>query len=398
MINELKPGVYLVGVTDWGLRHFHGHEYSTHRGSTYNSYLIIDEKIVLVDSVWAPFADDLIKNISEIIDPAKIDIVVANHAEVDHSGGLPAVMRHAVNAKMIVTKRGAQSIEGHYHQPWNFQTVSTGDRINIGVNDLVFIEAPMLHWPDSMFTYLTGHNILLSNDAFGQHFASASHFNDEVNQNELYAEALKYYANILTPFSDKVLKKIDEILALGLPVDMIAPAHGIIWRTEPLQIITQYQKWAQQIPEPRAVILYDTMWHATRRMAEAIGNGLSDVNVDFKILDMATTDRNDALTEVFNARTLVIGSPTLNRGILPSLAPILTDIKGLRFKNKIGAAFGSYGWNAESVKQIEDQLTLCGIPVIEPGITCQWQPRIDDIEQCREFGRKIGKATRLPIN
>jgi flavorubredoxin len=396
MITELKPGVYWVGVPDWSLRHFHGHEYSTHRGSTYNAYLIIDEKTVLVDTVWSPFADDLLANIREIIDPAKIDIVVANHAEVDHSGGLPAVMREAVNAELVVSKRGAQSIEGHYHQPWRFRTVGTGDRINIGDHDLVFVEAPMLHWPDSMFTYLTGHNLLLSSDAFGQHYASVGHFNDEVDQHDLYAEALKYYANILTPFSDKVLKKIEEVLGLGLPVDMIAPGHGIIWRTDPLQIVTQYQTWAQQIPEPRAVILYDTMWQATRHMAQAIGDGFTEVGIDFTLLDMAVTDRNDALTEVFRARTLVIGSPTMNRGILPSLAPVLTDIKGLRFQNKLGAAFGSYGWHAESVKQIEEHFVQCGIPVIQPGISCQWQPRPDDLAQCRAFGHAIGEATRHP--
>ncbi len=249
MITPVAEGVYWVGAVDWALRVFHGHELSTHRGSSYNSYLIMDEKVVLVDTVWAPFKDELISNIRELVDPSKIDIVVANHAETDHSGTLPEIMRLAPNATLIVSTRGRESIEGHYHQPWNFKQVKTGDRVNIGRHDLVFIEAPMLHWPDSMFTYLTGLNILMSNDGFGQHYATAFHFNDEVDREELYEEALKYYANILNPYSPQVAKKIDEVLALHLPVDIIAPSHGVIWRKDPLQIVKKYQEWAGQKPE-----------------------------------------------------------------------------------------------------------------------------------------------------
>lgn len=394
MVTELKKGVYWVGVVDWGLRHFHGHELSTHRGSTYNAYLILDEKTVLVDTVWAPFADQLIENIREVVDPAKIDIVVANHAETDHSGGLPAVMRQAPDATVVVSKRGEESIEGHYHQPWHFQAVGTGDSVSIGSSDLVFVEAPMLHWPDSMFTYLSGHNVLMPNDAFGQHYATAFRFNDQVDQEELHEEALKYYVNILTPFSKLVTKKIDEVLALGLPVDIIAPSHGVIWRDDPLQIVKQYQEWARQEPEPRAVILYDTMWNGTRRMAEAIGDGLADAGVDHKIIHAATTDRNDALVDVFRARSIIVGSPTINNGILPTITPILTDVKGLKFRNKLGAAFGSYGWSGESVELIEKHFEGCKIPLIREGIRCKWQPRAADLEACRAFGRELGQATK----
>ena len=394
MVTQLKEGVYWVGVVDWGLRKFHGHELSTHRGSTYNAYLILDDKTVLVDTVWGPFADQLIENIREVVDPAKIDIVVANHAETDHSGGLPAVMRQAPDATVVVSKRGAESVEGHYHQPWNFHPVGTGDKINIGSNDLVFVEAPMLHWPDSMFTYLTGRNVLMPNDAFGQHYATAFRFNDQVDQKELYEEALKYYANILTPFSKLVTRKIDEVLALRLPVDIIAPSHGVIWRDDPLQIVKQYQEWAKQEPEPRAVILYDTMWNGTRRMAEAIGDGLGDAGVDHKIIHAATTDRNDALVEVFRARSIIVGSPTINNGILPTITPILTDIKGLKFNNKLGAAFGSYGWSGESVDLIEKYFEDCKIPLIREGIRSKWQPRASDLDACRAFGRELGQATK----
>jgi len=394
MVTELTKGVYWVGVVDWGIRHFHGHELSTHRGTTYNSYLICDEKIALVDTVWGPFADEFTAHIRQIVDPARIDIVVANHAEVDHSGSLPALMRQVPNATVVVSKRGRESIEGHFHQAWNFQTVQSGDKINIGASDLVFVEAPMLHWPDSMFTYLTGKNILMPNDAFGQHYATAFRFNDQVNQEELYEEALKYYANILTPFSKLVTKKIAEVLALNLPVDMIAPSHGIIWRQDPLQIVRKYQEWAAQVPEKSAVILYDTMWEATRRMAEAIGQGLAAEGVPYKLFHMAISDRNDVITEVFKAKAIIIGSPTLNQGLLPTISPILEDLKGLRFQNKIGAAFGSYGWSGESVKLIEEHLARCNIPVVAPGVRAKWQPTAADLAECEQLGRTVAQAVK----
>ncbi|MHB1000736.1 MAG: oxygen-binding di-iron domain-containing protein [Armatimonadota bacterium] len=394
MITELKKGVYWVGVVDWSLRHFHGHELSTPRGSSYNSYLIVDEKIALVDTVWGPYQNQLIENIKEIIDPSKIDIIVANHAETDHSGGLPAVMRHVPNATLVVSKRGAESVEGHYHQPWNFQTVKTGDKISLGENELVFIEAPMLHWPDSMFTYLTGKNILMPNDAFGQHYATEYHFNDQVDQDELYEEALKYYANILTPFSKFVTKKIDEVLALGLPVDIIAPSHGIIWRDNPLQIVKKYQEWAAQIPEKRALIIFDTMWDGTRKMAEAISEGLAAEGVGNKVLNLSITDRNEVITEIFKSKAILIGSSTLNNGVLPTITPILEDLRGLKFQNKIGAAFGSYGWSGESVKLIEEHMNVCGVTKVAEGVRAKWQPKPEDLDICRQLGRTVAQAVK----
>ena len=391
---ELAKGVYWVGFVDWTLRHFHGHELSTHRGSSYNAYLITGEKNVLVDTVWGPYADRLLENIREIMDPSKIDIVVANHAEVDHSGGLPKVLQAAPQATLVVSKRGRESIEGYYHEPWNFRVVQTGERVNIGKRELVFVEAPMLHWPDSMFTYLTGDNILMSNDAFGQHYAAAGRYNDEVDQNELYEEALKYYANILTPFSGAVLRKISDVLALNLPVSMIAPSHGIIWRTDPLQIVTKYKEWASQVPGKTAVIAYDTMWDATRRMAEAIGEGLASEGVPYKSYSMSVSDRNDVIAEIFKAKAIVLGSPTFNNGLLPSITPILEDIKGLKFQNKIGAAFGSYGWSGESVKIIEEHLAQCKIPKVADGVQAKWQPKPEDLAKCREFGAQVGRGVK----
>jgi anaerobic nitric oxide reductase flavorubredoxin len=392
MVTELTEGVYWVGVVDWAIRKFHGQELSTHRGSSYNSYLITDEKTVLVDTVWGPFQDQLIENIGELVDPAKIDIVVANHAESDHSGSLPAVMRYTPNATVVVSQRGRESVEGHFHQPWNFRVVKTGDKINIGSGELVFVETPMLHWPDSMFTYLTGKNILMPNDAFGQHYATSFRFNDQVNQAELYEEALKYYANILTPFSNLVVKKIKEVLSLDLAVDMIAPSHGVIWRKDPLQIVEQYQQWAVQEADKSAVIIYDTMWEGTRHMAEAISHGLAANGVQCKVFHVAVSDRNDIITEIFKAKAIIVGSPTFNQGILPTISPIFEDLKGLKFQNKIGAAFGSYGWSGESVGIIEEHLSSCKIQLVAEGVRSKWQPKPDDLMRCEELGQKVAQV------
>jgi len=392
MVVELAENVYWVGVVDWNSRYFHGHELSTHRGTTYNAYLIMDRDVTLVDTVWDPFEKDLVENIREIVDPAKIKYVVANHSEMDHSGALPLVMRHAKDATVVVSPNGMKSFAGHYHADWAFKQVRTGDKLNIGDNDLVFVEAMMLHWPDSMFTYLPKHALLMPNDAFGQHYATAYRFNDQVNQRELYEEAQKYYANILTPFSNLVTRKIDEVLAMKLPVRMICPSHGVLWRDDPLQIVKQYQKWAAQEPEPRAVILFDTMWQATRKMAEAIGRGLAAEGVDCKIFHMAVSDRNDALSEVLVAKAVLVGSPTVNMGVLPTLTPILEDLRGLRFKNKIGAAFGSYGWSGESGQQIEEWLGKAKIPLVAKPLLCNWQPQAADLAACEQLGRQVAAA------
>jgi len=252
----------------------------------------------------------------------------------------------------------------------------------------------MLHWPDSMFSYLTGDNILMSNDAFGQHYAAAGRFNDEVDQEELYEEALKYYANILTPFSSQVLKKIEEVLALHLPVSIIAPSHGIIWRKDPLQIITRYQKWAAQEAEKSAVVTYDTMWDGTRRMAEAIGEGLFSENIPYKSFLLPASDRNDIVAEIFKAKAIILGSPTFNGGILPTMTPLLEDLRGLKFQNKIGAAFGCYGWSGESVRLLEEHMAKSKIGKAAEGVLAKWQPKPEDLAKCRELGVLVGRAIK----
>lgn len=388
MAFAIKKNISWIGKIDWELRKFHGEEYSTHHGSSYNSYLVKDEKTVLIDTVWGRFSAEFVAKLQQEISLEAIDFVVMNHAESDHSGALPELMRHIPDTPIYCTASGVNIIKGHYHQDWNFQVVKTGDTLDLGSKKLIFIDAKMLHWPDSMMSYLTGDNILFSNDAFGQHIASELMYNDLVDQGELFQEAIKYYANILTPFSALVDKKIKEVLALNVPVDMICPSHGIMWRKDPLQIVTKYVQWANNYAENQITVAYDSMWDGTRHMAEAIAQGITnaDNTVIVKLFNVARSDKNDVITEIFKSKALLIGSPTINNGILSSVAAILEEIKGLKFKNKKAAAFGCYGWSGEAVKIISEKLTESGFQLLNAGIREKWNPNTESVDNCIRFG------------
>ncbi len=388
---RVKNNVYWVGKTDWELRRFHGAEYSTHRGSTYNSYLIQEEKTALIDTVWAPFAKEYVDNLAEEIDLGKLDYVIANHAEIDHSGALPELMRRIPDTPIYCTANGVKSLKGHYHQDWNFQVIKTGDRLSLGAKELIFVEARMLHWPDSMFCYLTGDSILFSNDAFGQHYASEYLFNDLVDQNELFTECLKYYANILTPFSPLVEKKIKEFLSLNLPLDIICTSHGVIWRDNPVQIVEKYMAWANSYKENQITIVYDTMWSGTRVMAENIARGIhqADPEINVKLFNSAKADKNDIIAEIFKSKAVVVGSPTINKGILTSVAGILEEIRGLGFKGKKASAFGCYGWSGESVSILSESLQKAGFTVVDEGLKVLWNPTEESKQQCTEYGKAL---------
>jgi anaerobic nitric oxide reductase flavorubredoxin len=395
MKKKIKNQVFWVGKVDWELRKFHGDEFSTHHGSTYNSYLIQEEKNVLIDTVWIPFAEEFVENLAQEIDLNKIDYIVANHGEVDHSGALPALMKHIPNAPIYCTANAVKSLKGQYHQDWNFHVVKTGDKISIGGGkELVFVEMPMLHWPDSMATYMTEDNILFSNDAFGQHFATDKLYNDLVDQCDLFKEAIKYYANILTPFSQILKKKLEEVLSLNLTIDIIATSHGVIWRDNPLQIVEKYSQWANVYQENQITIIYDTMWNGTKKLAEKIAEGIEivDPDVEVKVFNLTKSDQNDLITEVFKSKKVVIGSPTINNTILHSIAGFIQLMKQMKFKGKKATSFGCYGWSGESTKILNEALANAGFEVIEEGFRNQWNP--DDGRQIEaiEFGKKIAKA------
>ncbi len=387
-INDL---ITWVGKTDWELKKFHGDEFTTENGSSYNAYLIQDEKTVLIDTVWLHYDKEFVANLKQTIDLTRIDAIIIQHGEVDHSGALIELMKEIPNTPIFCTQNGVKSIKGQYHQDWNFIPVKTGDTLNIGKNTLTFIEAPMLHWPDTMFTYMDQEQILFSNDGFGQHLASEHLYADEVEQDELWNQAITYYANILAPFSMMVKNKITEIEKMNLPIKMICPSHGLIWRKNPKQIIQKYLEWADNYQENQITILYDTMWNSTRKMAEAIAEGIQSVDkeVTIKLMNTSKDDKTEVLTQVFRSKAILVGSPTVNNGYLHSIAGILEMIKGMKLKNKKAAAFGSYGWSGEATKQITEELKKAGFEVVNDGIKTLWTPDQDVTKQCIEFGKQF---------
>lgn len=394
MGKKISDKVTWVGKIDWELKKFHGDEYSIRKGSSYNSFLIRDEKTVLIDTVWLPFGKEFVSKLKEEVDLKTIDYIVMDHGEVDHSGALLELMREIPDTPIYCTKNAVISLKGQYHQDWNFVPVKTGDTLEIGENTLTFIEAPMLHWPDTMFTYVSGEQMLISMDAFGQHLASETLYNDTVDKAEMYAEALKYYANIIAPFGMMVTSKIKEILGMNLPIKMICPSHGVMWREDPMQIVNQYLLWADAYKENQITIVYDTMWNATRKMAEWIAEGIHqfDPQVTIKLMNASKYDKNDIATAVFCSKAVLFGSSTINNGFLYSIGGILEMIKGLKMKGKKAAAFGSYGWSGEAAKEITKMLAPCGFEVINEGLRIQWVPDEAGIAQCMEFGKEFAKS------
>ena len=392
---EIAEGIYSVGVTDWNIRDFHG--YSTLRGTSYNCFLIVDEKIVLIDTVKKEFSDELIENISTIIDPKKIDSVISNHTEMDHSGGLPRVMQRIGEDKPIIcSKMGSENLSRHFPQKWNLKPVENGETLCLGKRNLVFLETRMLHWPDSMFTYLKEDKILFSSDAFGQHYAGQEKFDDVVGD-EIMPHAKKYFANILLLYSPLILKLVEKVSDLGLEIDVICPDHGIVWRKEPQKIIAAYARWSRQEPDTKAVVVYDSMWHSTEMMAEMIVSGLVEAGVKVQPMHLRRWHRSEIMTEVLDARAIIVGSPTLNNGLFPTLSDFLTYMKGLKPKNKIAAAFGSYGWSGESVNLINQEFEKMKFEIIDPGLKIQFVPDKSGLDACFKLGNKIGQAITKPL-
>ena len=391
MSKRVTDKVTWVGKIDWELKKFHGDELSTMEGSSYNSYLIRDKKTVLIDTVWGPYDTEFVNRLKEEIDLKEIDYIVMNHNESDHSGTLPALMREIPDTPIYCTKKGESILRGLYHQDWNYVNVKTGDELEIGDSKLVFVEASMLHWPDTMMTYMTGDNILFSNDVFGQHYASEMLYDDMDDISKLLHEAEKYYTNIITPFSTFVTKKLAEVQGMNLKIDLVAPSHGIIWRENIGLIMDLYAKWANNYQEDQITLIYDTMWQSTRKMAEAIAEGIQQAspNTTIKILNAVKNDKNDILVEVFKSKAILVGSPTINNGFSYAIAGILEMIKGLKFKNKKAASFGSYGWSGEAAKLIREFLEESKFAIVNDGIRVNWAPDQETIEQLREYGRKF---------
>ncbi len=387
---KITENIYWVGAIDWNVRDFHG--YLTKEGTTYNSFLIMDDKITLIDTVKKPFAREMLARISEIVDPSKVDLMISNHTEPDHSGALPEIMDAIGREKpLICSKMGRKNLSAHFPNEWNYQTVEDGEQLKLGKRSLTFLETRMLHWPDSMFSYVNEDKILFSSDAFGQHYAGPELFDDEVGD-AIMPHALKYFANILNLFSPLILKLAERVTGMGLEFNIICPDHGIIWRKDPGKIIQAYVDWSLQKPTKKAVIVYDTMWHSTQYMAEAIAEALQEEGIPTLPMHLRTSHRSDVITQIHEAGLVLVGSPTLNNGIFPTVADFLTYMKGLRPQNKIGAAFGSYGWSGEAVKIISAELEASKIELADPGLRLSFVPNKEGIEACRAFGKKMAKA------
>ncbi len=391
-MEKISEHVYWDGIKDWELKLFHGHELSTHRGSTYNSYIIKDEKTVLVDTVWAPHKGRYLDKIDKDVGIDNIDMIVINHNEPDHGGALEDLMDMRPDIPIYCSSFGEKIIKGHFHKDWDFHTVKTGDSINIGKNNLVFVEMRMIHWPDSMMTYLDHDKVLLSNDAFGQHYCAKALFNDEVDEAELYQEAIKYYANILTPFSQMIAKKVEEVKELDLDIEIIAPSHGVIWRENPAQIIEAYEKWSNDYSEDFAVIIYDTMYDATYRMAEAVEAGIRSKGFKVKLYNGSVADMSDLITEIFKAGAVAVGSCTVNNSPLTSIVSIVHEISTHKMKGKPYVSFGSFGWSGEAPGYIADVLDGAKLVKAAEPVKVKFTPTEEDFEKCFEAGVELAEA------
>ena len=389
---EIAKGIYWVGAIDWNIRDFHG--YSTNEGTTYNAYLILDEKVVLIDNVKNEFFPEWLENLRGIIDPRKVDLVVSNHTEMDHSGSLSRLM-HVIGEEKPVycSEMGAKNLPQHFHGKLNLRAVKDGEELRIGRRTLTFLETRMLHWPDSMFTYLKEDKILFSSDAFGQHYAGPERFDDQISD-AIMAHASKYFANILLLYSPLILKLTEKVTRMGLECKMICPDHGIMWRKDPAKIIQAYVAWSLQKPKRKAVVAYDTMWHSTQKMAEALAAALYQEGVEARPMHLRTVHRSDILSELLDAGAILVGSPTLNNGVFPTVADFLCYLKGLKPQNKIAAAFGSYGWSGEAVKGINQEFEAMKLKVIDPGLRIQYVPDPDGLAACGDLAKKI--AQELP--
>ncbi len=387
---QVKPGIHWVGGIDWDLRYFHG--YVTPRGSTYNSYLIVDDKVVLVDTVKHYLADEMLSRIASVIDPEKIDYILVNHVEMDHSGSVPKIMEIAPNAKIITNAKAKRGLERHYKKEWDYVIVKSGDELNIGSRTLKFVETPMVHWPDNMVTYVPEEKLLLSNDAFGQHIASAERFVDELGLDVVLENAASYYANIVFPYGDQVLKALDVVE--NLPIDIIAPSHGLIWRSFIPTIVKHYRKWASNQAGHKALIVYDTMWGSTEKMALALREGLEESGVPVTMKFLQTNHISQVVPEILDAKLVLVGCPTLNNGMLPSVAEFLTYVKGLRPKNRVGFAFGSYGWGGQGAREAEMILKEMGWDVPEPFVNLQYVPDEKELENLKEVGKRLAEVLK----
>lgn len=390
----IAENIWWVGAIDWDAHHFHGQTFTTKRGTTYNAYLILDEKVTLVDAVYGPFTEEMLTRIRSVIPVEKIDTIIVNHIEPDHSQALPAVVKLCPNARLYGTARAGQGLERYYQQKFNFQSIKTGDKLKLGKRTLEFLEIPMIHWPDSMMSYLVEDEVLFSNDAFGQHYATSERFDDEVPEQTLMEEAGKYYAGILWPFSHLIAQRLAEIEKRALPIKMILTSHGLSWRKNPSKIIEAYKCWAANSTKPKIVIVYETMWGSTAKMARKIADGISDAGVKFEVYDIAQAVRTEVFHDMLDAKAFIVGSSNHDSGILPNMTAFMEMLKGLHPKNRIGCAFGSYGWSGVAIQALQNTLAAAGVEIVQPLTSVVYAPDETQLAACYELGKKMAALVK----
>ena len=394
----IKDDIYWVGAIDWDKRNFHGYALSP-EGTTYNAFLVKDEKTVLIDTVEDHYAPQLFCHLAHL-GVEKLDIMVVNHVEMDHSGSLPQIIERYKPERILCSPMGEKALKAHFHyKDWPVEVVPGGTEVSIGKRTLHFVETRMLHWPDNMLTYIPEDKIAFSSDAFGQNWATSERFSDEVDHHMLERLMMRYYANIVCPYSPMVLKVLDSLGEMNLDIDMLCPDHGLIWRgkDEVAFALEKYREYALQKPRNRAVIVFDTMWHSTEKMGLAIASGLNDAGVSVRVMSAKYNHHSDIMTEVFEAGAVIVGSPTHNNGILPMVAEVLTYLKGLRPQNKLGAVFGSFGWSGECVKILGDWLESMGCEMVDAPVKVKNIPEHEQLAACYELGKKIAEALKAKI-
>ncbi len=384
---KISDCVYWVGAVDWGIRDFHG--YATGRGTTYNAYLIMADKITLVDTVKAPFREEFLSRIASVVDPASIDYIISNHSEMDHTGCLPEVLKTIRPEKVFASSMGVKALGAHFQLEQEITAVKDGETLSLGNRQVTFTEARMLHWPDSMFSYLSDDDVLFSQDAFGMHLASAERFADEIDSGVLEYEGARYFANILLPYAPLVEKLLAKVGTLGIAPEIIAPDHGPIWRDDLAVPLETYGRWAAQKPTKKAVVVFDTMWQSTEKMARAVAEGLHVGGATPMVMSLKSCHRSDVVGEILEAGALIVGSPTMNNNMFPTVADILTYLKGLKPANLVGAAFGSYGWSGEAAIQIKKVLESMGVDLVDDVLKVKYVPDGDDLARCHALGEAV---------
>lgn len=389
---RITDKVYWVGAIDWGIRNFHG--YLTSMGTTYNAYLVMADKITLIDTVKAPFMNEMLSRISSVVQPEKIDYIISNHSEMDHTGALPSTVKATNPEKVFASIMGAKALNAHFGPSLEPVPLKDGEALSLGNMHMSFVHTPMLHWPDSMVSYLAEEKVLFSQDAFGMHLASTERFDDELPDSLLEHEAAKYYANILLPFSPLISKLLTKLPTLNLDIDLVAPDHGPIWRSGFDDVLSWYSTWSAQKPTQNAVVVYDTMWQSTALMARAICDGLMAEGLSVSVLPLESSHRSDLATAVLRAGAILVGSPTINNNMFPTVADAMTYLKGLKPRNLVGAAFGSYGWSGESVGQLTDVLKSMGVELVGEGLKVNYVPEAAALEECSSLGTAVAEKVK----